>query len=187
MPDKKTRFPRLTVLAGALLLGACTVLPTGPSVMVLPGTGQSMERFREDDQYCRQYSHIQIGGKTAGEASRESAVTSAAVGAAIGAVAGAAIGGDGYAAPIRQRVHPVHVQQGSSRAGAGQHGLPARGAFYRRGHTATTTGCATSAASRRTISFLQKNNARHHLPGILVFGFFFQLTVEVSSSSGWFA
>jgi len=98
MSDTKIDFPRLTVLAGALLLGACTVLPTGPSVMVLPGTGQSIERFREDDQYCRQYSHIQIGGKTAGEASRESAVTSAAVGAAIGAVAGAAIGGDGRGA-----------------------------------------------------------------------------------------
>ena len=98
MSHTKIDFPRLTVLAGALLLGACTVLPTGPSVMVLPGTGQSIERFREDDQYCRQYSHIQIGGKTAGEASRESAVTSAAVGAAIGAVAGAAIGGDGRGA-----------------------------------------------------------------------------------------
>ncbi len=50
MSDTKIDFPRLTVLAGALLLGACTVLPTGPSVMVLPGPGQSIERYREDDQ-----------------------------------------------------------------------------------------------------------------------------------------
>ena len=49
MPDKKTRFPRLTVLAGALLLGACTVLPTGPSVMVLPGTGQSMKKRKSQN------------------------------------------------------------------------------------------------------------------------------------------
>ena len=28
------------LLGAALLLGACTVIPTGPSVMVLPGTGQ---------------------------------------------------------------------------------------------------------------------------------------------------
>jgi hypothetical protein len=61
--------------------------------MVLPGTGQSIESFREDDMYCRQYAHIQIGGKTAENAARESAVTSAAVGTAVGAVAGAAIGG----------------------------------------------------------------------------------------------
>ena len=35
------------------------------SVMVLPGSGYSIESFREDDGYCRQYAHIQIGGKTA--------------------------------------------------------------------------------------------------------------------------
>lgn len=98
MAENKTLVPRLSLLGGALFLGACTVLPTGPSVMVLPGTGQTIESFRADDMYCRQYAHIQIGGKTAGEAARESAVTSAAVGAAVGAVAGAAIGGDGRGA-----------------------------------------------------------------------------------------
>jgi outer membrane lipoprotein SlyB len=85
-------------VAGALLLGACTVLPTGPSVMVLPGTGQTIESFRSDDGYCRQYAQIQIGGKSAEEASRESAVTSAAVGTVVGAVAGAAMGGHDGAA-----------------------------------------------------------------------------------------
>lgn len=98
MTHKKTLLPRLSVLSGALLLGACTVLPTGPSVMSLPGTGQSIERFRDDDQYCRQYAHIQIGGKTAGDAAKESAVTSAAVGTVLGAAAGAAIGGSGRGA-----------------------------------------------------------------------------------------
>jgi hypothetical protein len=84
---------RLSVLVGALALGACAIVPTGPSVMVLPGTGQSIERFRQDDAYCRDFSLIQIGGKTPGQASGESLATSAAVGTAIGAVAGAAIGG----------------------------------------------------------------------------------------------
>lgn len=93
MTDKKLTVKRLAIVAGAAFLGACTVLPTGPSVMVLPGSGYSIESFREDDGYCRQYAHIQIGGKTAEDASRESAVTTAAVGTAIGAVAGAAIGG----------------------------------------------------------------------------------------------
>ena len=52
---------RLGVLAGALLLGACTVMPTGPSMLVLPGTGRSMENFRYDDNECRQYAYVQIG------------------------------------------------------------------------------------------------------------------------------
>jgi hypothetical protein len=76
-----------------MLLGACAVLPNGPSVMVLPGTGQTLDRFRADDGECRDFAYYQIGGKTAEDASRQSAVTSAAVGTAIGAVAGAAIGG----------------------------------------------------------------------------------------------
>jgi len=84
----------------ALLLGACTVLPTGPTVMVLPGTGQSIERFRIDEAWCKDDALRQIGGKSAGDARRESALTSAAVGTAIGAVAGAAIGGDGRGAAV---------------------------------------------------------------------------------------
>ncbi len=98
--EQGLHFRRLAIAIGAIALGACTVLPTGPSVMVLPGTGQSIERFREDDMYCRQYAQIQIGGKTAEQASKESAVTSAAVGTAVGALAGAAIGGDARGAAV---------------------------------------------------------------------------------------
>ncbi|MDP3538589.1 MAG: glycine zipper family protein [Azonexus sp.] len=93
MNDKVTYCLRASGVAGALLLGACTVMPTGPSVMVLPGTGQTIERFRDDENLCRQYAYYQTGGKSADQASRESAVTSAVVGTAIGAAAGAAIGG----------------------------------------------------------------------------------------------
>lgn len=89
---------RLGILSGAFVLAACTVMPTGPSVMVLPGTGQSIERFHADDVDCRQFAHFQIGGRTAEQASQQSAVTSAAVGTVVGAVAGAALGGrDGAA------------------------------------------------------------------------------------------
>jgi outer membrane lipoprotein SlyB len=98
MAEKKLVAGRFATIVGTVFLGACTVLPTGPSVMVLPGSGYSIENFREDDMYCRQYAHIQIGGKTAEDAGRESAVTSAVVGAAIGAVAGAALGGNRGAA-----------------------------------------------------------------------------------------
>ncbi len=98
--NTKNHLPKWGVAGLALLLGACTVMPTGPSVMVLPGTGQPFERFRADDMECRQYAHYQIGGKTAGDAAKESAVTSAAVGTAVGALAGAAIGGNSKGAAI---------------------------------------------------------------------------------------
>lgn len=88
-----THLQRWAMVGGALLLGACTVMPAGPSIMALPGTGQSLEHFRGDDLYCREYAHEMIGGKSAAEASRESVVTSGAVGTAVGAAAGAALGG----------------------------------------------------------------------------------------------
>ena len=97
--DQSTVFVRrIGLVAGALLLGACTIMPTGPSVMVLPGTGQGMDRFRSDDYVCRDFAFGQIGGKSAQRAANEAAIGSAAVGTVIGAVAGAAIGGNQGAA-----------------------------------------------------------------------------------------
>ncbi len=90
----------LSGLAALSTLAACAVQPTGPSVMVLPGTGQSLERFRADELYCRRDAQLMIGGKTAGDAARESVVTSAAVGTAVGALAGAAIGGNSQGAGV---------------------------------------------------------------------------------------
>ena len=70
------------------LLGACATVPTGPSVMVLPGNGKSFEQFQTDDAICRQWALQQTG-----QAKPErTAVTGAAVGTALGAAAGAAIG-----------------------------------------------------------------------------------------------
>jgi len=89
---------RLGVVAGALLLGACTVMPTGPTALVMPGQGATMDKFRYDDNECRQYAYIQVGGKTSQDAANQAAVGSAVVGTAIGAVAGAAIGGSQGAA-----------------------------------------------------------------------------------------
>lgn len=75
-----------------LALGACVSLPSGPSVLVMPGTGMGFEQFRQDDAQCRQYASDQTGLSAEGAAD-SAAVRSAAVGATIGAVAGAAIGG----------------------------------------------------------------------------------------------
>lgn len=80
-------------LAPLLFLAACASAPTGPNVMVLPGSGKSFDQFRFDDYECRQYAHSQAGGTEPNQAAANSGVASAAVGAAVGTVAGAAIGG----------------------------------------------------------------------------------------------
>jgi hypothetical protein len=81
-------------LGVALLIAGCASHPTGPSVMVLPGTAKSFEQFRVDDAACRQYSLEQIGGLVPAQAAGDSMARSAVAGTAIGAVAGAAIGGN---------------------------------------------------------------------------------------------
>jgi hypothetical protein len=73
------------------LLGACATVPTGPSVMVLPGGGKSFEQFQADDAQCRQWAFQQTGTSPS-QAVNESGVTSAAIGTLLGAAAGAAIG-----------------------------------------------------------------------------------------------
>jgi hypothetical protein len=88
-----SRLLRVSPLLALLLLGACTTIPTGPSVMAMPGTGKSFDQFRSDDADCKQFALGQIGGATANETAVESGVKSAVVGAAIGALAGAAMGG----------------------------------------------------------------------------------------------
>ena len=75
-----------------LSVGACATMPTGPSVMSLPGEGKSFEEFRTDEAVCRQYAYAQIGGVTGQQAAQDSAVRSAVVGTILGAAAGAAIG-----------------------------------------------------------------------------------------------
>lgn len=84
---------KLTILPVALLLSACVSVPSGPSVMTLPGTGKSFDQFRHDDYQCRQFAYEQLGGVTPRQSTMSSGVESAAVGAGLGAAAGALIGG----------------------------------------------------------------------------------------------
>lgn len=86
-------LPRIYSLLIALPLAACVSVPTGPSVMALPGSGKTFEQFRYDDYECKQYAYSQVGGKTSKQAAMTSGAQSAAVGAGLGAVAGTAIGG----------------------------------------------------------------------------------------------
>jgi len=81
----------LRVLPIGLLMTACATVPTGPSVMVMPGNGKTFEQFQANDAICRQWAAQQTGTTTS-QASTQSTVTGAAVGTALGAAAGAAIG-----------------------------------------------------------------------------------------------
>lgn len=80
------------LLALGLGLSACATVPTGPDVMVLPGTGKSFGQFQADDASCRSWAALQTGTSRERAATR-SGVAAAAVGTAVGAAAGAAIGG----------------------------------------------------------------------------------------------
>jgi Glycine-zipper domain len=84
---------KMLALAGVLLLGGCASVPTGPSVMALPGTGKDFTEFRIDDAECRQFAQYQVGGTTADREAADAGVRSAIVGTVIGAAAGAALGG----------------------------------------------------------------------------------------------
>ncbi|HKQ66030.1 MAG TPA: hypothetical protein VJZ73_13530, partial [Methylomirabilota bacterium] len=75
-----TRLPILTVAVG-LLMTACATVPTGPSVMVLPGQGKNFDQFQVDDSACRQWALQQT---TTGHASAGSTVGGAAIGTAVG-------------------------------------------------------------------------------------------------------
>jgi len=79
-------------LVAALLLAGCAAsLPTGPSVLVLPGNGKDFEQFTIDDAVCRQWALRQTG-ITPEQAGSNAAVSGAAVGTAVGAATGAAVG-----------------------------------------------------------------------------------------------
>ncbi len=80
----------VAILAG-LAVTACATIPSGPSIMVLPGTGKSFEMFLTDDAVCRQWA-MQQTGITTKQAATQSTVSGAAIGTVVGAAAGAAIG-----------------------------------------------------------------------------------------------
>jgi len=95
--DIKIVKPQLKwiMMAGLIVSAAgCASLPSGPSVLALPGTGKSFDEFRVDDDLCRRYASAQVGGAGPNQAANDSAVRNAALGTVIGAVAGAAIGGN---------------------------------------------------------------------------------------------
>ncbi|MDT8364670.1 MAG: glycine zipper family protein [Nitrosomonas sp.] len=84
---------RLSVLSLTVVLVGCVHVPSGPSVMVLPGNGKNFDQFRSDDFMCRQFASQQTDHNTPRSAAISSGAESAAIGTALGAIAGAAFGG----------------------------------------------------------------------------------------------
>jgi hypothetical protein len=115
----------LVVVPLALLLGACATVPTGPSVMVLPGSSKTFEQFQADDAACRQWASAQTGTST-GKASTNATATGAVAGTLIGGAAGAAIGAAAGNPAAGAAIGGGAGLLGGSAYGAGQ----AQGAYH---------------------------------------------------------
>lgn len=140
-----------TVVCAALLLGACVSLPSGPSVMVLPGTGKSFDQFRADDYECRQFANFQVGGTDANQAAGESVAKSAVLGAVVGTAAGAAIGGRSGAGVGAGAGTAMGALAGTGAGDASAYGVQRRYDYafvqcmYAKGHKVPVSGRLTSA------------------------------------------
>lgn len=146
---------RLSPFIVLVLLGGCATLPSGPSVLVLPGNGKNFDDFRTDDAACRYYAYQQVGGTTAAEAASDSGVRSGTVGTVLGAAAGAAIGG-GRGAAVGAGTGLL--LGGLAGAGAGErsgYALQERYDFsyeqcmYAKGHRIPVSGQFTAAPEQR--------------------------------------
>ena len=146
-PDIVKTASIVGVAAGAaLLLGGCVSMPSGPGVMVLPGSGKSFDQFRVDDMECRQFASNQVGGSTPDSAAESSGVKSAAVGAAVGAAAAAIIGGKSGAATgagtglIVGGVAGAGAGSGSQRTLQQRYDYGYQQCMYAKGHQIPTAG-----------------------------------------------
>jgi len=142
-------------IAAATLLAACATAPTGPSVLVLPGTAKSFEQFRADDYECRQYAGFQVNGTTPDRAAEQSGVKSAAIGTAVGAVAGGLIGGhDGAASGagaglIIGALAGTGAAQGSQRSAQQRYDHAFQQCMYAKGHKVPVEGYALPPRNAR--------------------------------------
>jgi uncharacterized protein YcfJ len=134
--------------AAALLLAACATVPSGPSVLVLPGSAKSFDQFRADDLECRQYADYQVNGSTPDRAGADAGAKSAAVGTAVGAVAGGLLGGrDGAAAGAGAglaigALAGTGAAQGSQMSAQRRYDFAFQQCMYAKGHKVPVEGYA---------------------------------------------
>jgi hypothetical protein len=163
-------LPSRGVVAAALVIAlavsGCATIPSGPSVMVLPGSTKNFEQFQMDDGLCRQWAAQQTG-TTNDQATAGSTVQGAAIGTLIGAAAGAALGAAagnpalgaaagagagllggsavgasrGDAGPLRSGVRAVHVRQGQPGAGGPRLASATADVFASATPAASAAGC----------------------------------------------
>ncbi|WP_199155337.1 glycine zipper family protein [Chromobacterium sp. ASV23] len=81
------------------LLAACTTLPTGPTVAVMPAPGKPFEVFVQEEQLCRSYAAGSIG-VNGNDASAANLAGNMALGTVVGAAAGTLIGGNHQGAGV---------------------------------------------------------------------------------------
>jgi hypothetical protein len=149
----------LTAAGALLLLGGCVSMPSGPSVMVLPGTGMSFDRFRADEMDCRQYASYQVGGTTTDQAAANSGVQSAAVGTVIGAAAGALVGGHSNVAAGAATGLLFGSAMGAGAASGSQYELQRRydiaytQCMYAKGHMVPTSGRIENTTRRSSVTY----------------------------------
>ena len=98
----KVPASRLALLS-VLGISACVTVPSGPSVMVLPGSHKTFEQFQADGYSCQAYAQQTIGlppGQVAADVATSNAVAGTLIGAAAGAAIGSATGRAGPGAAI---------------------------------------------------------------------------------------
>ena len=91
------------VLGSVLIASGCAIVPTGPWLSALPGSGSTSASFSVDDAACRDRSQAQFGvaaAQRANEAAAANVAGGALLGAALGALFGAAAGDAGTGAAI---------------------------------------------------------------------------------------
>ena len=109
----------------AVGLSACSTVPLGPTVAVMPTPGKPFDVFAQEEQQCRQYAEASSGGSSA-DASTNAMAGNMALGTAVGAAAGALMGGHQGAG--------VGAGMGliaGTAAGSGEAGYSGRDAQYR--------------------------------------------------------
>ena len=145
---------RIVSVTALLALAGCVTVPSGPSIMSLPGSGKSFDQFRADDFECRQYASSQVGGTTPNQASADSGVQNAAIGTAVGAAAGGLIDGSSGAATGAGVGLLIGTLAGSSAANASSYTLQQRydigytQCMYAKGHKVPVSGRFTAANER---------------------------------------
>lgn len=148
------RTSRVLLIGTLLLMAGCVTVPSGPSLMSLPGSGKSFDQFRFDDGDCRQYASSQVGGSTPNQAGADSGAKSAAVGTVVGAAAGALIDGSSGAGVGAGIGLLTGALAGSGAANASSYALQQRydigytQCMYAKGHKVPVSGRFASANDR---------------------------------------